>query len=385
MNILFNCTTNVIGGGVKNSAIFIKYALADKEMNWLFAVSPAVQDVLSRWGINDARIHIFSNSPARNKKTRHALVDFSKKNNVNLVYTMAGPAYVNFPVLHVMGISNPYITHGDLQSIIINRDLRYIAKMLITTAYQSYYARMADHWLFQTETARDSFVGRFKIPKKRTNVIPNAIGNEFIKYFSDQPYKTVDFSKQVNIFCPAADYWHKGISLIPKIAFYLKQEAQKKYNFRFILTLKKHSELWEKVSKLALKFDVGSNLINIGPYNYAKAVSLYEQSDIVFVPSILETFSASYLEAFASKRPLIAADKEFARQICKNAALYINPFDGVSSAKAIHELISDQEMQLKLEKEGEKIINTYGLQSQRVSLIFNYLKEIASIDESSYK
>ena len=40
-----------------------------------------------------------------------------------------------------------------------------------------------------------------------------------------------------------------------------------------------------------------TNIENIGPVPVNQGAKLYQESDICFVPSILETFSATYLEA----------------------------------------------------------------------------------------
>lgn len=103
---------------------------------------------------------------------------------------------------------------------------------------------------------------------------------------------------------------------------------------------------------------------------------MFDKADIVFVPSILETFSASYLEAFASKRPLVVADKDFAHNICGNGALYVNPFDGDATAKAINDVIYDQQKQIDLIKQGSKILEKYGSQSERVNKIIKLLKTV---------
>ena len=52
MNILFNSSINIVGGGVKNAAIFIKHAIKDDSIHWHFIISPQVKNVLVGWAIN---------------------------------------------------------------------------------------------------------------------------------------------------------------------------------------------------------------------------------------------------------------------------------------------------------------------------------------------
>ncbi len=377
MEILFNCTTNIVGGGVKNSAIFIKHALERTEIKWKFAVSKPVVDILERWKINHSSIILFNASPARNIKARNRLQKLINEYRPDIVYTMAGPAYISSSQPHIMGISNPYITHGRAEAFLINKNRRELIKLLLSTCYQVLHARRADSWIFQTETARIGFIRRFKVASEKTHVIPNAIDNEFRRYFHGSLPHLIRPEQPVVFFCPAADYWHKALSCIPAIAKALRNlHSTNNKNFKFILTLPHDSQQLEFIRKKAEKYGVIKHIDNIGPYNYADAISLLEKADIVFAPSILETFSATYLEAFASKRPLIVADRDFARSICNGGALYIEPFSPQNSAQKINELIINRKLQKSLINYGLKILDKYGNQEIRIKNIISLLKRI---------
>jgi hypothetical protein len=172
--ILFNCTTNTIGGGIKNSAFFIKYALRNNNVEWVFAISPQVEDILCRWGLLKENMYVFDVSPARNKNQRKKLKALVRKHQVDLVYTMAGPAYVDFDAIHVQGISNSYITHADIQGFCIGRSFLDVVKIIFVAAYRIIWARKADYWIFQTKEAQNCFCRRWLIAKNKTKVITTA-------------------------------------------------------------------------------------------------------------------------------------------------------------------------------------------------------------------
>ncbi len=44
---------------------------------------------------------------------------------------------------------------------------------------------------------------------------------------------------------------------------------------------------------------------------------------MVFIPTLLEVFSATYLEAMLMKKPIIASDLEFSRDICGESAYFL--------------------------------------------------------------
>ena len=368
-----------MGGGVKNSALFIKYAVNDNNIAWSFAVSPQVYDVISRWGVSDHRVYVYDVSPARSIIARKKLKKLPIKLGVDVVFTMAGPAYVEFEVPHLMGISNGYLTHVDWRGFIVGRSFFRIFKDFLTVLYQTFYARKADKLLFQTEEARNGFCKRSFFQVNKTEIVANAIGHEFIEYFSNRDISVADFhnEKEIKVFCPASSYPHKALHLIPEIIKELKSLSSNLYSFRFILSLSEDEGYWKEILKKSKKLGVSKFIDTVGIYNYADAISLYEKSDIIFVPSILETFTISYIEAFASRKPLIVSNRAFAKEICGNAAIYIDPFNARSSAELFHKLLTSKEEQLNLCSNGLKILNNYGSQEARykkiVSIVINLL------------
>jgi len=374
--ILFNCTTNIVGGGLKNSSIFIKNALNCKEFDWVFAISRPVKDLLEKWNISTENMHLFETSPARSSQGRRRLLNLSEEFNVDCIYTMAGPAYIRFKRKHIMGISNPYYTHADFQGFRVGRNFIQIVKLLLLFLYVAFYIRRADFFIFQTNQSMQGFCRRFLIRKDKTAVIPNAIGNEFKEHFKAVNRSFIDTSKTINIFCPAAAYPHKVIHLIPKIASDLINVEGSNYKFKFIITIDKESKYYKQILRNVRKLKIEESIENIGKYSYSDSIKLHEMADVIFVPSIVETFSASYLEAFAAKKTLIVADKNFAHDICKNGAVYVNPFNSNQTAQRISNLISNESLQADLVSEGNKILNQYRDQENRYKTIIKYLKKI---------
>jgi len=375
MKLLFNCTTNNVGGGVKNSAMFIKYALQDKINTYFFAISPQVKDILDKWNIQINNSYLFEKSPAKNQNIRKQLIKLANELDIDLVFTMAGPAYVKFKQIHVLGISNPYITHTDFQGLTIGKNIKYIFITSLLLLYQAFYSRKADFWIFQTKESRNGYIKRYFVSKNNTFVVSNSIGTEFLDYYKDKPIVLPNKNTTINIFCPAAGYLHKGLHLIPLIAKELNFIAKETYNFKFILTIDKKSDLWLNIYEKSKKYLIEDKIENIGPYNYTTVMHYFDSANIVFVPSILETFTASYLEAFASKRLLFVADKKFAKDICQDAAVYIDPFDAIATAEKINFVINNPNSQKEKIEKGVEILKLYGTQKERFEKIISYLNQ----------
>jgi glycosyltransferase involved in cell wall biosynthesis len=63
----------------------------------------------------------------------------------------------------------------------------------------------------------------------------------------------------------------------------------------------------------------------IGPRFGADLLAAYEAADACLFPSLCESFGHPLVEAMALGKPLIAADRPYARELCGEHALYVDP------------------------------------------------------------
>ncbi|MBD3842566.1 MAG: glycosyltransferase [Campylobacterales bacterium] len=362
MKILFNCSVNVVGGAVQNAANFIKYAALNTEHQFMFIVSHEVNTVLEKWLIRPSNLHVVE-SPARSKEARKKLLSLEQGFKPDLVYTMAGPTYVSFKAAHVMGISDPYITHADFMSLFLNRSQYQAWSFGLKEFIKGWYARFsADYFLFQTETSRAGFCKRYRLNKNKTALLQNALGESF---FAQTPALNVSKNDVRKVFVPSAYYSHKNLEIIFEICKLLDY-SNKKQDFQFITTAPQDSEFSKRIAEFGLE----GMIHNIGPYTYNDAYRLYSESDAVFIPSILETFSTSYLEAIAMSKPLIVADRPFSREVCGKYAHYYSPLSPVDAVKALNVAVASGGDLV----ERQSIISRYGSQEERFAKAITILE-----------
>lgn len=372
--ILFNCSTNVVGGGAKNSAWFIKNTFNNIEIDWYYAISPQVRTILNGWDIdtNSDVFLVFDVSPARDRNARKHLKSLVSIFNIDVVYTMAGPTYVEFQCLHVMGISDPYVTHADILPMIHGRTATQIMKLILSIFYKVYYAHKADHIIFQTNSSRNSFLKRYLFRKLNTHVIHNAIGDDLLNINTIRQHA----SDEVRIFCPAADYPHKALTSISDIAKNMRM-MNSSLKFSFVLTIDESSDTWGIIKSRLTRYGLENEVVTIGSFTHSDVYNVHKHMNLVFVPSILETFSASYLEAIAMQLPIVVADRPFAREICREYAFYTNPFDSKASARLLLSVLQmnkdDIDQKLSI---GNDILKYYGSQADRFGKILSLLVEL---------
>ena len=69
------------------------------------------------------------------------------------------------------------------------------------------------------------------------------------------------------------------------------------------------------------------HVVLAGPQYGDELVELYATSDACVFPSICESFGNPLVEAMAAGKPIVAADRPYARELCGDAAVYVDPED----------------------------------------------------------
>ena len=119
-----------------------------------------------------------------------------------------------------------------------------------------------------------------------------------------------------------------------------------------------------------------NNILNVGPVKIENCPSLYEQSDFVFSPSLLECFSAVYPEAMFMKKPLLVSDLPFSHGVCGNAAVYFDPLSPANLAEKINYLVKHKEVQLNLIKNGEIRLKDFQSSEGRTKLFMSIIENL---------
>ena len=86
---------------------------------------------------------------------------------------------------------------------------------------------------------------------------------------------------------------------------------------------------------------------------------IYNESSIVLQPSLLEVFSATYIESMYLGCPLVVPDTRFAREICKDGAKYYPTNNYIVAAKEICSIFDQDSEREELIKSGKNVVRQY--------------------------
>jgi glycosyltransferase involved in cell wall biosynthesis len=295
-------------------------------------------------------------------KARRALLNTESRLRPDGVFTLFGPSYVTFLSPHVVGCVDAWMTHPNWPSYRTRRFPFDMVKTYVKAFRKLQWLRPANAWITQTETARQGLHRRLGFPLDRIYVVPNTCSRDYVENQAVQPFPEKD--AKVRILCFAAPYPHKNLICVPSVAAELAKIAPS-LNFEFVLTLPPDHHTWKAIAGLASSLDVVDRVVNLGPIALADGPALYRGCHISFLPTLLETFSATYPESMAMGLPLVAADFDFARDACGNAALYYPYRDAHAAAECSWRLLNDRELWESQIARGKMVLNRLPNSEQR--------------------
>ena len=99
---------------------------------------------------------------------------------------------------------------------------------------------------------------------------------------------------------------------------------------------------------------------------------------MMFLPTLLEVFSASIIEAMYFDMKIVASDFPFNRKVIEDAGLLFKPTNAKDAADKIAEIIGDTELQKKLTERMKEKLKVYGDYQAHFDSIKKFLVEVAS-------
>lgn len=287
------------------------------------------------------------------------------------IFTLFGPSYHKSKFPKLVGFAIPFIIYPEspfFKQISFKEKLYYkLLSVIKTYSFKKY----ADALIFETENARKIFTERENFIKESFTV-GNTLNEIFIKPDHWIEFENLPPSKY-NILFLTANYPHKNMMILPEVIRILKDKFQLK-DFKFLVTLNKND--------LNFSESDNENIEYLGKVELEKIPSLYKHSDIIFIPTLLEVFSTTYLEAMLMKKPIIASDLGFSRDICGDSAYFCNPINAESYADAIFRLINDENLRNDLINNGTENLKRFGSSMDRTENYLNIIKKITKKHEN---
>ena len=179
----------------------------------------------------------------------------------------------------------------------------------------------------------------------KIEVVNNAVSLENLNGESQYNF---NFPKGINLMYLTHYYPHKNIEIFIPLAKEIKRLG---LNYHFITTIDAtQSKGAQEFLRNVKKHELGDIIINVGSVEMKNVPSLYQQCDGLLMPTLLESFSGTYVEAMFHDIPIFTSNFDFAQVVCGDAAKYFNPFDVNDIVKNIENVFRGEDEKQKMAK-----------------------------------
>lgn len=363
--IVVNASTVLISGGYYLSLEII-HALIDSNKFELFIICPSERKYLSCKTENSS---LFVVPRWKLKRIFRLFLDniwlpkLIRKLNPNLVFSLTNiPAKTQYHQVFLH--DNPFfgernlkqfklsplqIFIHELRSYVIRKRLFYVNLLLV----QSEYHKNKIQNLSSTNL-------RIKIISPPAPFFPKKFLNENVELLSNE---------KNNILCLSRYYDHKNLEILLEVGELVKQQN---LHFKFLLTL--NSNQSRKVRHFLKQIQVhklSDTIINLGAIKHENIQAVINQCDSLILPSLLESFSLIFTEAWALKKPVFTSNIPSIKSVCRDSVFYFNPNSAKDILDQLKQFSANEENLEEMIARGHTRLKELPERDEYVKLIVN--------------
>lgn len=214
--------------------------------------------------------------------------------------------------------------------------------------------KFVDRVYCQTKIMRDGVCERFNLPIERTGLCPNAVNLDFVRTTGVPPELTPYYKKKFILFVPTRYYPAKNLEIL--IDTYVKHREKLADTLCVMLVAEDQGLGAERFVKQVRQEKLEEQLLCIGGRPQEMMPQFYFAADAMMLPTDLESFSGSYIEAMLFERPILTSNLGFATELCGNAAVYFDQRDPDDVCRAILQLKENENLRRELVQFGSERI-----------------------------
>lgn len=353
-----------------------KYEINDVE--WFYFTSTDVDSVIGKDMIAELKnrhYFVFPNQPdfrGTYCKVQRQIYEVEQKIGADIIYSISSPCYLKFHTLEVMRFANAWVTNSNSYA---RASLRWgeKVKMWSYCIVQRYYLRHAKFFITESKCVEKGLLRLTNLPQSHIRVVSNILPDVYVGT-DTTPLPSQDAS--CDIACVAAPVPHKNLQILPLVLAVLSH-LDKEKSYRFHVTIPKGHPMWDKMQRDMRKYGVVGHIINHGYLPQTDLISLYRRCQLCFLPTLLETFSVTSLEAMFFGLCIVATDFSFNRDVIGDAGFYFQPDSAEDAASQIFKIANSSHIQKMLRQKMEKRLMYYNDYQYNFRQTVDFLREVA--------
>lgn len=297
----------------------------------------------------------------------------AKANKVDLVWALGGLGFSNPPCMQVVSIQNPHVMY----------DIHQMGRLSMVDWLKPQIIR----WKFRRQLPKTHLVVcqtatmELRLRKKynyqgETKITGKAISAYTTNWNGNMPKTIIPYKNQFKLFYLTRYYPHKGLEMLVEVMGRYKEEL---LDTIVVITIdaEQHKSARDLLDKIK-KYKLEERIINVGPLKQEQLADYYSSCDCLVMPTRLESFSGTYLEAMHFGLPILTSNLDFAHEVCGDAALYFDPLDASSIKDSILRIKNDPNLKNALIKKGKvRLSENFGRTWE--DIVENVLQELSCL------
>ena len=374
MNILINCSNLKTGGAlqVANSVCSQLNRFAQHRFYVVLASCLTfTKKEIEQYGNVEVYTYDIPNSIKTVLQGKDDFLDnLVREGHVQAVLTIFGPSRWCPAVSHLCGFAIPHLVIPE-SPFFANRSFTQKIKWQLFASIRKWsFKRCARYFWTENEFISERLNKLF--PNRTVYTVTNYYNQVYDNPSNWKRNYTLPAFGGITCLSISSYYSHKNFEILIDIARAFKNLHPDR-QVRFVLTIDE--------KQMPVPTDVRNNFFFCGKVDVSECPYLYEQCDVMIMPSLLECFTATYPEAMRMKKPIVTTDLEFARGLCGDAACYYSAIEPIAASEAIYKVATDKKYAEQLVRNGMERLKLYDNYEQRAEKLIRILEDIVSNDE----
>jgi len=283
---------------------------------------------------------------------------FIKKNRIDLLFSTADvTSFLSpCPVVLLIRNSNPYFQSK------IKRTISKRIKFSLEKILSRFSTIKAREIIFVSSWFESTVSEQLKIPSHKALTIYHGVNvNDFKEVneaLIDENFKNKTKFLKYYILIVSDIYPHKNFEVVLKA--YKKIPEDLKDQYKLVIAGRNLTPQYlDKLNEMVDDFKIENQVLYLGQVNYSNIPYLYKNSSLFVLPSLLESFGHTLVEAMAAGIPIIAASTTAIPEVMGTAGILFDPHNHEELAQKITKVLRDKKLRAELIKRANKRIKQF--------------------------
>lgn len=299
--------------------------------------------------------------------------------NVDVLFSPADltPLLTSCPTLLAIRNPNPYFSASRFG---LERPFSRRVKFFVQRHLTKLSANKADQVFFVSNFSKEVSNQFLDIPPSKLNTIHHGIDPSLFRDpdpASDERLRATLAEHAPYVLTVSTITEHKNYETL--LRGFAKLSPQLRAEFPLVIAGRTPSqEYFEHLQRIIAEKGIEDDVVFLGGVDYEDVPSLYAEAALYVLPSKLETFGHTLVEAMASGVPIAAAESTCIPEITGGAAVLFDPDDDSALATTLSTLLEDDERRAPLIERGKERVRDFSWDdtfSQTVRLLETVAKD----------